>query len=379
MRYLVALLLVLAVAGCSGAARTAEEAPTPESGPETPPEQEPETEPEPEPEPETEPEPELEPEPEPETEPVGPGTTTQPAPVVDTITVSLVNPHPTDGQTPRANEGGRFFLALEFNGLQNVELPQGVEWPEAYHFDGFGRIIGEDFSDGYCLYDQSDSNGDSGKQLAMPVLTNLPLVFVSVRHDADEDTDRTVTVTLERCELYLLDDMGIPYVVSDDENTFTASVVTAGDVTGTVTTYSISMETTSAAVVEGEALPIQLRSDHPLPSCIEADDITGCEPNDPPVRVRYLAKDSETGRSHVGVAGGSVGDSVFVPNVRVVSVPDTEFESTDRTMQVEIVDLIDREYARRHSDGDYYFWVPPTEGYVVSGTSSVTVTVTDSP
>ena len=44
-----------------------------------------------------------------------------------------------------------------------------------------------------------------------------------------------------------------------------------------------------------------------------------------------------------------------------------------------MVDMIVGVYSRLHTDGNSYWWVPPTEVFVQSGSSTVTVNVTDSP
>lgn len=379
MKHWVAVLLLALVmmAGCNRTAGIAEdETATPAAEQTTPTTDEPH-----EPEQETPQGTDLESDP--ESDPEEPTTTgsvppeQQPGPVVDAdIIVSLSDPLNAAGQS--VLEGTVLVLMLEFNGVQDVELPEDVEWPESYTQFQTSRVVGWDFRDGYCELSRSDTNGDSGKRFIMPDVTNTPLVPVPVRHDTPADTGRSVTVTLERCEFYLLEDLGITYAVSADDNTITVDIDTAGDLAGTVTTYSISMETTSTTVVEGETLPIQFRSDRPLPSCIEDDpDLDECPSF--PLSIGYLATDSETGRSYFGYAAGTYGGTVFVPLTTIGRVPDTDFESTDRTMQVEMVELLPRPYHRLHSDGNYYWWLPQTEVYVAAGASTATVSVTDNP
>ena len=375
MKYSIALVLVLVLvvmAGCTQASGTAQK--TEEMAPD-------ETH---EPAPESESEPETPQEPEPQADPPPPESPPAPQPKTPDILISL-----QDNSTPgvqistayaqsvtarSTTEGTDFVTRITFDGTEDITAPEGFPYPPVQ-----GKLVlGDGFDDGYCVVRAEDSNGDQTRHyIVAPNFNNDVRTVAPVRHDDAVDTDRKVAVTLEDCEFYNLDDFGISYAIDQSAKTVTTNIETAGAVTGTVTTYTVSLSATASTMVEGEAPPVALASDVALPNHRTAYPNLLC--NDP-LLAQLLATDSESGRSYMlGPFDGTSGSTAFAQPSDRTTIPDTETASTDRNVRVELVQIQPVSCAQSPTDPTQR-WNPPTATYEIAvAASSVTINVTDQP
>ena len=197
-KYLAALFLVALIVGCSGAARVPTE---PEAAPESQPEA------------------------------AETGTADQPVPVAATGTPQAdppeATPPATGGSTPPPQNATETVVSL--SAVSSVR--EGGSFRVVVAFAGSSPVQGG------CDLTVVDSHGDNW---TVRIDANFDSSTIPVAHDNADDAGRTVTVTINSCDLPDLEGAGITVLIGQPKS-ISVEVITAGPVEPDPNTYEFNL------------------------------------------------------------------------------------------------------------------------------------------
>ncbi len=278
-------------------------------------------------------------------------------------------------------EGDFITIRIEIVGFTYPGI--GERFFPYYEKEDQTRVSFPDHGQGYCIADIVDSNGSASQLVLLPNGVDLSVRLVPIPWDEDDSAGRTFTATLNRCEFHNFDDAGVTYAVDTLSRVVDVVQRTEAPWTGiTPTVYTVGVEIGSTTVDEGGVFNITLVSDSALPACNTESDFIKAVLTDPdrscfgePVKYQVLVTDSESGRTYdAGNLDGRPGRTTQLAEIGDV-VPNTATVSTDRTLTVALIGIIQRKYRA----GGLTI-VSPLEQFVIDpAKTTFTVAVTDVP
>ena len=117
---------------------------------------------------------------------------------------------------------------------------------------------------GGCDLSVSDSHGYSSTSYARATGVDAS-VAIGTTHDAEDDTGRTVTVSITACELQDADRQAIAYSIG--AGSITVPIESAGPLPDPVGSYTVTVDNAPASVNEGQRVVFSMSFDNPLPAC----------------------------------------------------------------------------------------------------------------